>query len=267
MYIERVPNRNSPPAVLLRESYREGNKVRKRTLANLSKLPDEVVDNMRLVLKGAMALDKKDIINSFEIIRSLPHGHVAAVLGTLKKIGLSQLIAKEKSRKRDLVIAMIVARIINPGSKLATVRGLNGETCSSSLGKILNLEKADSDECYEALDWLVSKQEQIEKQLAEKHLSEGSLILYDLTSTYFEGTHCDLAKYGYNRDKKKGKLQIVFGLLCAREGCPMAVEVFEGNTIDSQTLSQQIEKVRVRFGIKQVVWVGDPRSGARHNYI
>ncbi len=262
MYIERVPNRNSPPAVLLRESYREGSKVRKRTLANLSKLPDEVVDNMRLVLKGATAIDKKEIINDFEIIRSWPHGHVATVLGTLKKIGLSQLIAKEKSRKRDLVIAMIVARIINPASKLATVRGLNGETGSSSLGKILSLEKADSDECYEALDWLVSKQEEIENRLAEKHLTEGSLILYDLTSTYFEGTHCDLAKYGYNRDKKKGKLQIVFGLLCDKEGCPIAVEVFEGNTLDSQTLGQQIEKVRTRFGIKQVVWVGDQAEPA-----
>ena len=258
MYIERVPNRNSPPAVLLRESYREGNKVRKRTLANLSKLPDEVVDNMRLVLKGALAVEPQKITNIWEIIRSLPHGHVAAVLGTLKKIGLSQIIAKEKSRKRDLIIAMIVSRIINPTSKLATVRGINRATASSSLGKILNLEKADSDECYEALDWLISKPEEIENQLAKKHLTEGSLILYDLTSTYFEGAHCSLAKSGYNRDKKKGKLQIVFGLLCARQGCPIAVEVFEGNTLDSQTLSKQIEKVRARFGIKQVVWVGDP---------
>ena len=132
MYIERVPNRNSPPAVLLRESYREGNKVRKRTLANLSKLPDEVVDNMGLVLKGATAIDKKEVVDIFEIIRSLPHGHVAGVLGTLKKIGLPQIIAPEKSRKRDLVIGMIVARIINPASKLATVRGLNKETCCSS---------------------------------------------------------------------------------------------------------------------------------------
>jgi transposase len=255
MYIERVPNRNSPPAVLLRESYREGGKIRKRTLANLSKLPDTVVDNLRIVLKGGAAIE--NLSESFCVERSLPHGHVAAVLGTIKKLSLHNLIAAENSRKRALVLAMIVARILDPRSKLATARGLNSETCFSSLSELLGLEKADEDELYEAMDWLVSRQESIENELAKIHLSEGALVLYDVSSTYFEGTHCPLAKYGYNRDKKKGFLQIVFGLICDKRGCPVAVEVFEGNTSDTTTITAQIEKVRHRFGIQQVVWVGD----------
>ena len=255
MYIERVPNRNSPPAVLLRESYREGGKIRKRTLANLSKLPDTVVDNLRIVLKGGAAIE--NLSESFSVERSLPHGHVAAVLGTIKKLDLHNLIAPSNSRKRALVLAMIVARILDPRSKLATARGLNSETCFSSLSELLGLEKADEDELYEAMDWLVSKQESIEQELANRHLSEGALVLYDVSSTYFEGTQCPLARYGYNRDKKKGFLQIVFGLICDKRGCPVAVEVFEGNTSDTTTITAQIEKVRHRFGIQQVVWVGD----------
>jgi hypothetical protein len=255
MYIERVPNRNSPPAVLLRESYREGGKIRKRTLANLSKLPDTVVDNLRIVLKGGAAIE--NLSESFSVERSLPHGHVAAVLGTIKKLSLHNLIAAENSRKRALVLAMIVARILDPRSKLATARGLNSETCFSSLSELLGLEKADEDELYEAMDWLVSRQESIENELAKIHLSEGALVLYDVSSTYFEGTQCPLARYGYNRDKKKGFLQIVFGLICDKRGCPVAVEVFEGNTSDTTTITAQIEKVRHRFGIQQVVWVGD----------
>jgi hypothetical protein len=255
MYIERVPNRNSPPAVLLRESYREGGKIRKRTLANLSKLPDTVVDNLRIVLKGGAAIE--NLSESFSVERSLPHGHVAAVLGTIKKLSLHNLIAPGNSRKRDLVLAMIVARILDPRSKLATARGLNSETCFSSLSELLGLEKADEDELYEAMDWLVSKQEFIENELAKIHLTEGALVLYDVSSTYFEGTQCPLARYGYNRDKKKGFLQIVFGLLCDKRGCPIAVEVFEGNTSDTTTITAQIQKVRHRFGIQQVVWVGD----------
>ncbi len=257
MYIERVPNRNSPAAVLLRESYREEGKVRKRTLANLSKLPSEVVDNMRLALKGATAVNLEQLPDIFQVIRSLPHGHVAAVLGTLNKLKLPQLIEDKKSRKRDLVVAMIVSRIINPGSKLATVRGVRAETANSSLGEILGLEHGDKDEYYQAIDWLLSKQVKIENALGSRHLKDGSLILYDLTSTYLEGSQCSLAAYGYSRDKKKGKLQIVFGILCDQRGCPIAVEVFEGNRLDRQTLAQQIEKVRDRFGIEQVVWVGD----------
>ncbi len=204
-----------------------------------------------------MAFKPEQIPDTFSIIRSLPHGHVAAVLGTLKKLDLHNLIASEASRTRELVLAMIVARIIDPRSKLATARGLNGETCFSSLGELLGVDPADSDELYEAMDWLLSRQDKIERELAKRHLSEGALVLYDLTSTYFEGETCPLANYGYSRDKKKGKLQIVFGLLCERRGCPLAVEVFEGNPNDQKTLASQIEKVRSRFGISHVIWVGD----------
>ncbi|MGC9504023.1 IS1634 family transposase [Baaleninema sp.] len=255
MYIERVPNRNSPPAVLLRESYREGNKVRKRTLANLSKLPSETIENLRIVLKGGVAVENYG--EAFQIQRSLPHGHVSAVLGTLKQLGVPELLSAKASRKRSSIIAMLVARILEPRSKLATARGFNGETCSSSLSHLLGLEAADEDELYDALDWLLVRQESIENQLAQKHLSEGALVLYDVSSTYFEGETCPLAQYGYSRDKKRGKRQMVFGLLCNAEGCPIAVEVFKGNTSDTTTLGKQIEKVRHRFGLKRVVWVGD----------
>ena len=257
MYIEKVPNRNSPPAVLLRESYREGEQVKKRTLANLSKLPDDIIDNLKLALKGATLSMNEGIPNHFEVIRSLPHGHVMAILETIKKLGLDKIISEKSSRIRNLVVAMIVARIINPKSKLATARGFNSETCSQSLGQLLDLEKADEDELYNALDWLLEKQEKIEKHLAIKHLESGTLVLYDVTSTYLEGNGCELGKYGYNRDKKKGKTQIVFGLLCSAKGCPIAVEVFEGNTSDGATLSGQIEKVRKGWGIENVVWVSD----------
>ena len=257
MYIERVPNRDSPPAVLLRESYREGKKVRKRTLANLSKLPDDVIDNLRAALKGGVAFKPEQIPDTFEIICSLPHGHVAAVFGTLKKLDLHNLIASESSRTRQLVLAMIVARIIDPRSKLATARGLNLQTCFSSLGDLLGVQTADENELYQAMDWLLARQDKIEAELAKRHLIEGSLVLYDLTSTYFEGETCPLANYGYSRDKKKGFLQIVFGLLCDQRGCPIAVEVFEGNTTDQKTLASQIDKVRSRFGISDVIWVGD----------
>ena len=257
MYIEKVPNRNSPPAVLLRESYREGDQVKKRTLANLSKLPDDIIDNLKLALKGATLSMNEGIPNHFEVIRSLPHGHVMAILETIKKLGLDKIISEKSSRIRNLVVAMIVARIINPKSKLATARGFNSETGSQSLGQLLDLEKADEDELYNALDWLLEKQEKIEKHLALKHLESGTLVLYDVTSTYLEGNGCELGKYGYNRDKKKGKTQIVFGLLCSAKGCPIAVEVFEGNTSDGATLGGQIEKVRKGWGIENVVWVSD----------
>ncbi len=255
MYIERVPNRNSPPAVLLRESYRQGNKVQKRTLANLSKLPDNAVEGLKVLLKGGVAIES--LPGAFKVIRSRPHGHVAAVYGTVKNLGLPNLLCEDNSRERRLVLAMIIARIIDPRSKLATARGLHDETSFSSLGEILGLDYADSDELYEAMDWLLSQQETIENSLATKHLHEGALVLYDVSSTYFEGKTCPLAHYGYNRDRKRGKLQIVFGLLCNREGCPIAIEVFEGNTSDPTTFTSQIEKVRSRFGIKQIIWVGD----------
>ncbi|REJ56407.1 MAG: IS1634 family transposase [Microcystis aeruginosa DA14] len=246
-----------PPTVLLRESYREGDQVKKRTLANLSKLPDDIIDNLKLALKGATLSMNEGIPNHFEVIRSLPHGHVMAILETIKKLGLDKIISEKSSRIRNLVVAMIVARIINPKSKLATARGFNSETCSQSLGQLLDLEKADEDELYNALDWLLEKQEKIEKHLAIKHLESGTLVLYDVTSTYLEGNGSELGKYGDNRDKKKGKTQIVFGLLCSAKGCPIAVEVFAGNTSDGATLSGQIEKVRKGWGIENVVWVSD----------
>ncbi|MCP6762339.1 MAG: IS1634 family transposase [Fischerella sp. CENA71] len=255
MYVERVPNRNSPPAVLLRESYREGGKVRKRTLANLSKLPDHAVDGLQSLLKGGVTIES--LPNSFKITRSRPHGHVAAVLGSLKNTGLHNLISEENSRERRLVLAMIIARIIDPRSKLATARGLSDETCFSSIGETLGLNSADEDELYLAMDWLLSRQQKIENSLAAKHLASSTLVLYDVSSSYFEGKSCPLARYGYNRDGKKGKLQIVFGLLCNEKGCPIAVEVFEGNTADPTTLTNQIEKLTSRFGIKQIIWVGD----------
>ena len=202
MYIERVPNRNSPPAILLRESFRENGKVRKRTLANLSKLPDDIVDNLKLVLKGAKVSINETIPDNFEVVRTIPHGHCSIILEMLKKLGLDQIISQKTSRNRNLIMAMIAARIINPGSKLATARGFNQETCSNSLGQLLKLEKADEDELYFALDWLLERQEKIENKLGQKHLQNGSLVLYDVTSTYLEGTTCELGKYGYNRDKK-----------------------------------------------------------------
>ncbi|NJK66572.1 MAG: IS1634 family transposase [Microcoleus sp. CSU_2_2] len=254
MYIERVPNRNSPPAVLLRESYREGSKVRKRTLANLSKLPDHAIDGLQALLKGGVTI--ASLPESFKITRSRPHGHVAAVLGCLKNTGLHNLISSENSRNRRLVLAMIIARIIDPRSKLATARGFSDETCFSSIGKILGIEGADEDELYLAMDWLLSKQESIENNLA-KHLASSTLVLYDVSSSYFEGKTCPLARYGYNRDGKRGKLQIVFGLMCDASGSPFAIEVFEGNTADPTTLTNQITKLKERFGIAKIIWVGD----------
>ncbi|MCH2243484.1 MAG: IS1634 family transposase [Crocosphaera sp.] len=197
------------------------------------------------------------IPDNFEVIRSRPHGHVMVILETIKKLGLDKIITKTPSRTKNLVLGMIIARIINPKSKLATARGFHEKTFSNSLGKVLNLERADEDELYSALDWLISKQDKIENKLATLHLDNGSLVLYDVTSTYLEGRGCELGKYGYNRDKKKGKTQIVFGLICDKNGCPIAVEVFEGNTSDTRTLKSQIEKVRKRFGINNVVWVTD----------
>jgi transposase len=212
---------------------------------------------MKLALKGAKLSINEAIPNNFEIVRSLPHGHVSLILETMKKLKLDSIISSKPSRNRNLIMAMITARIINPASKLATARGFNEETCSNSLGHLLNLKKAAEDELYLALDWLLENQEKIENQLAKIHLQEGALVLYDVTSTYLEGTACELAKYGYNRDKKKGKTQIIFGLLCDVNGCPIAVEVFEGNTNDSSTIANQIEKVRTRFRIKNIVWVTD----------
>ena len=255
MYIESVPNRHSPPAILLRESYREAGKVRKRTLANLSKWPPVVVEGLRILLKGGTAV--ADLTTAFDITRSRPHGHVAAVLGTLRKLRLDRTLAAAASPERERAIALIVARILAPGSKLATVRGLAADTARDSLAEMLDIESVDEDELYAAMDWLLERQGTIEKRLARRHLSDGALVLYDLTSTYFEGRCCPLAKRGYSRDGRRDKLQIVFGLLCNRQGCPVAVEVFDGNTADPHTVGVHIEKLRQRFALSRVVLVGD----------
>jgi transposase len=255
MYIETVPNRDSPPCTLLRESYRDHGVVKKRTVTNLSKWPPEMVDGLRKMLKGGVVVESLE--ESFDVTRSLPHGHVAAVVGTLRRLGLDRIIGDRGAREHALNVAMIVARLIDPGSKLATARGLGEETMFSSLGEMLGVESADEDELYGAMDWLGKRQERIEAELAARHLQNGSLVLYDVTSTYFEGRTCPLAKLGHNRDGKKGKLQIVFGLLCTLEGCPVAVEVFSGDTADPCTLESQIVKIRDRFGLQHVVLVGD----------
>jgi transposase len=254
MYIATVPNRNSPPALLLRESYRENGKVKTRTIANLSSLPSDKIAGLRRVLRGDVLLNPEE---EFENTRSLPHGHIAAVLGTLKNIGLDTLLATKQSRQRNLATAMIVWRVIDPVSKLSTAQGLRAETARSSLGGVLGIEDVQDDELYEAMDWLVNRQGWIEKQLAKRHLADGSLVLYDVTSAYFEGRCCPLARLGHEHDGKKGKLQIVIGLLCNQEGCPVSVDVFEGNTGDPKTLRIQIKKVREKFGIKKIVLVGD----------
>ncbi len=255
MYIERVPNRSSPPAILLRESFRDNGRVRKRTLTNLSDWPPDRIEALRTVLAGGRAAAPLE--DSFEIIRTRPHGHVAATLGMLRKLTLDAMIASRRSPERDRVVAMIVARVIDPRSKLATARGLHDETLFSTLGETLELQEADEDVLYEAMDWLLPRQADIERKLAERHLSEGTLVLYDVSSTYFEGRCCPLARLGHSRDGKKGKLQIVFGLMCNAQGCPIAVEVFEGNTGDPKTLATQIEKLCERFGLEHVVLVGD----------
>ncbi len=254
MYIESVPNRSSPPAVLLRESYRHNGKVKKRTLANLSKWPPALVEGLRLLLKGGTAVERLD--EAFDIQRSLPHGQVAAVLGTLRDLRLDRLIGP-RSPERDRVLAMIAARVLDPGSTLATARGLAEATATSSLADSLQLGTVDEDDLYSAMDWLLERQNRIERSLAKRHLTDGALVLYDLTSVYMEGTTCPLAKRGYSRDGKRGTLQIEFGLLCDATGCPVSVEVFPGNTADPATVGPQIERLRERFGLSKVVLVGD----------
>jgi len=255
MYIEAVPNRNSPPAILLRESYRVDGKIKKRTLLNLSDWPGAMVEGLRAVLKGGTVLPLRQ--EAITIKRSLPHGHVAAVLGTLRRIGLDRLLGPAGNRCRDLVIAMMVARLIAPVSKLATAKALDPATAASSLGVVLGLAEVDEDELYTALDWLLERQPQIEAALAKRHLENGTLVLYDVSSSYLEGRCCELAQRGYNRDGKRGKLQIVYGLLCAPDGCPVAIEVFEGSTGDPTTLAPQIDKLKRRFDLSHVVLVGD----------
>src|ERR1700690_1545752 len=261
MYVATVPNRSSPPAILLRESYRDGGKVKTRTLANITHLHADQVAALRLALTGNLSPPGSPSSNSlsdaFLITRSRPHGHVAAVLGSLRNLQLDTILDPLPSRQRDLVLAMIVARILDPASKLATARGLHSDTLHSSLGELLHLAPADKTELYEAMDWLLPRQAAIEQALAKRQLSDGAMVLYDLTSTYFEGRHCPLAKLGHSRDDKSGKLQIVFGLLTNASGCPVAVEVFAGNTSDPKTVATQVDKLRQRFGLSDMVLIGD----------
>jgi transposase len=255
MYIEAVPNRNSPPAILLRETYRQNGRICKRTLCNLSHWPTAHVEGLRGVLKGGTVIPAGR--DAFTVIRSLPHGHVAAAVGIARKIGLDGILGPDGNRCRDLVLAMLISRILDPASKLATARALSPATASSSLGEALGLGDVDDDELYAALDWLLVRQPAIEAILAKRHLTNGMLVLYDVSSSYMEGRCCPLAKRGYSRDGKKGTLQIVYGLLCAPDGCPVAIEVFDGNTGDPKTLAPQIEKLKQRFHLDRVVLVGD----------
>ncbi len=255
MYVARVPNRGSPPAILLRESYREGGKVKNRTLANLSRWPEEKVDALAAVLKGRAPTASLE--GSFDIIRSLSHGHVAAVLGVLRDLGLEELIDHVPSRSRDLVVAMIVAQVIEPSSEFALASELRAETASSSLGEVLSLTGADEDDLYAAMDWLGPRQAAIEDALAARHLKDGTLVLYDVSSAAFEGRTCPLGALGHAKDGVRGRLQIVYGLLAAKEGVPVAVEVFKTNTGDAATVASQVQELRERFSLTHVALVGD----------
>ena len=256
MYVVKVPNRGSPPAILLRESYREAGKVKNRTLANLSAWPEAKVDALARVLKGqpppAAGLD-----GAFEITRSLPHGHVAAVLGTARQLGLEELIDPVPSRQRDLVTAMAVAQVIAPDSKLAMARGLRDQTAAGSLGEVLHLGGCDEDDLYAAMDYLQARQDEIQDALAARHLAGGTVVLYDVSSAAFEGRTCPLGAIGHPKDGVRGRLQIVYGLLTSKDGIPVAIEVFKGNTGDPTTVASQVDKLKDRFGLGKVVLVGD----------
>ena len=255
MYIESVPNRKSPPAILLREGKRVGKKVVKRTLANLTHWPENVVEGLRTLLKGGVALGKDD--SRLSITRTLPHGHVAAVLGTIKNIGLDKIIDRRHTRMRNLALGMIAARILSPSSKLAATREWGDETASMSLGDELDIGDAGEGEAYAAMDWLLKRQPLIEQQLAGKHLTGGCLVLCDVSASYYTGSHCNLARFGHRKDRKLGVPEIVYGLICDNRGCPVATQVFEGNTSDPKVFSEQMVGVKERFGLKHLIIVGD----------
>src|SRR6201991_4829423 len=256
MHIAKVPNRNARPSFLLRETYREDGKVKNRTLANLSKLPAERIETLRAALRGDPLAPIGEA--GFEIRRSLPHGHVLAALSVARRIGLDDLLPRRApQRRRDLALGLIAARLLDPAAKLATARMLDSETASHSLGETLGLGRVTAREIYTTLDWLGSEQSFIENQLARRHLKNGALVLYDVTSTYLEGRCCPLARHGYSRDGRGDRPQLVIGLLCAADGCPVAVEVFEGNTADPTTVASQITKLKQRFRLRHVVLVGD----------
>ena len=255
MYIETVPNRRSPPAVLLREGYREGGKIVKRTLANLSHWDAQLVEHFRLLLKGGVAVESLDALMTIE--RSLPHGHVAAVLGAARACGAEKWFASAPEELRSVLLAMLCARVLGPASKLATHRMLHDDTATSSLGRVLGVGQCQADDLYRALDWLHGAQPTLERALARKHLVGSTLVLYDLTSTWLTGRCCELAARGHSRDGKRDDPQIVFGLVCTADGVPIAVEVFAGNTADPSTVAAQVSKLKERFGIERMAWVGD----------
>jgi transposase len=250
MHIHIVPNRGAAPTVLLRESYREGSSVRKRTLANLSELSASQVESIRAVLRGEVV---RPITQTFEIARSQAHGHVQAVALAMQRLGFASLLASKPSAERDLVMAMVASRIVSPATKLATTRLWNNSTLAEEFG----VRDASEDDLYAAMDWLLAAQDRIQKKLAARHIQEDSLVLYDLSSSYFEGTHCPLAKLGYSRDEKRGTLQVNYGLLTDERGCPVAISVHDGNTSDSTTFMPQVTLLREQFGIERMVLVGD----------
>jgi len=254
MYVAVVPNRGSPPAILLRESFRDGAKVRNRTLANLSKWPAAKIEALRAVLRGDPLVPAGE---GLEIVRALPHGHVLATLGTARRIGLERLLPRGAARRRKLALALIVARLLDPAAKLATARALDAATASHSLGATLELGRVTAKEIYATLDWLGAAQPKIEATLARRHLSDGTLVLYDVTSSWLEGRCCPLARFGYSRDGRRDKAQIVIGLMCAADGCPVAIEVFDGDVGDPSTLAAQVAKLKERFRLARVVLVGD----------
>ncbi len=250
MYIDTVPNRNSPPAILLRQAWREGNKTRKRTLANLSDWPEEKIETFRRLLRDERLVSPEDL---FATQKALPHGHVEAILEMIDRLKLDRLISAKRCGERDLVVAMIVQRLIDPCSKLATTR----EWHSTTLAEELGVAEATENDLYEAMDWLLERQDGIEKKLAARHLREGGLVLYDVSSSFYEGRTCRLAQFGHDRDGKNGLPIIVYGVMTNGEGCPVAVSVYAGNTGDPTTVADQIEKLRERFQLQRVVLVGD----------
>jgi len=259
MYIEAVPNRNSPPAVLLRESYRsEDGKVKKRTIANLSALDPQIIAGLKVLLKGGSASEQA-LEEQFEVERTLAHGHVAVALGQFRKLGMFALLGRGRSEERSICAALIVSRLLDPCSKLSLSRQLSCESATNTLAEELGLnERVSEKDFYSAMAWLLSRQERIERTLAKQYLgSSGKPVLYDLTSTYYEGSTCVLAQRGYSRDGKKGTRQINFGMLCSGQGCPVAVEVFTGNTADPSTVEAQVDKLRERFGMEKILLVGD----------
>jgi len=260
MYIERVPNRNSPPAVLLRESWRENGKVKKRTIGNLSSLPDETIEAIRAALKGESIPASEGIVSPEKVISlhdSRQHGHVAAIHSALKKSGLLSMIDSKSSRERDVVAAMIIDRIISGDSKLSTVRHCNPETASTSLGELLSVEDLHEDECYAAMDWLLERQYKIQKKLAKKHLADGDPVLFDLSSSYFEGQCCQMAHFGYSRDHRGDRKQVNYGIYSNTDGTPVGVEVLAGNESDRIAFPLAVARVRNDFKHKNVIFIGD----------